>query len=93
MIVAKGIMFLAIAGMAAWLIWHAAPGWRTVILLGLVAWASARFYYFLFYLLERYVDPRLRYSGIINLLMTIVRRKSSSGSRDEVSGNARHDDH
>ena len=33
-----------------------------------LAWASARAYYFAFYVLERYVDPRLRYAGLLALL-------------------------
>jgi hypothetical protein len=74
LIVAKGCMFLAIAALAAYLILSELPSWRIVLLLALLVWAACRFYYFLFYVLERYVDPRLRYAGIWALLMELRRR-------------------
>lgn len=74
-IVAKGLMFLVIAAASAALIWAEAPSWRVAILLALVAWASARFYYFLFYVLEKYVDPTLRYAGLTSLLRSLAQRK------------------
>jgi hypothetical protein len=76
--VAKGIMFLAIGLMCAYLVLAQAPSITIAILLALMAWASARFYYFLFYVLERYVDPTLRYSGIFNLFAAIRKRKRTS---------------
>jgi hypothetical protein len=77
-IVLKGGLFLAIAVVAALLIGIEAPSWRVVTLLILLAWASARFYYFLFYVLERYVDPRLKYAGILAMLRTLLLRGRSS---------------
>ena len=76
-IIAKGFMFLAIAFLAAGLVLQESPSLRTVMLLMLLAWASGRFYYFLFYVLEKYVDPSQRYAGILALLRTILgaRRK------------------
>jgi len=49
-----------------------APDWRVAVLLVVALWAAARFYYFLFYCLERYVDPRLKYAGIIALVRAIA---------------------
>ena len=48
---------------------------RTAFLLLLLVWAASRFYYFLFYVLERYVDPRLRYAGILALIRTIIAKR------------------
>jgi hypothetical protein len=48
---------------------------RTAVLLILLVWAACRFYYFLFYVLERYVDPRLRYAGILALVRTIIAKR------------------
>jgi hypothetical protein len=72
-IVAKGFMFLFIAVSSAGLIVWQNPSWPVAILLLLLAWAAARFYYFLFYVLEKYVDPSLRYAGILALLRQIAR--------------------
>ena len=73
-IVAKGIMFLAIALLSAGLIWAERPTWKIAALLVVLAWAASRFYYFLFYVLEKYVDPTLRYAGLWDLLRKILNR-------------------
>ena len=74
-IVAKGLMFLGIAATAAVLVLLEAPTVRTAVLLALLAWAACRFYYFLFYVLERYVDPSLRYAGILALVRAMLARR------------------
>jgi hypothetical protein len=74
-IVAKGIMFLVIAATAAALMLFESPSARTAALLVLLVWASCRFYYFMFYVLERYVDPRLRYAGIIAMIRAILTKR------------------
>jgi hypothetical protein len=74
LIKAKGIMFLGIAVMSAYLLWADLPTFRTAALVCVLAWASSRFYYFLFYVLEKYVDPSLRYAGIGALIRTIWMR-------------------
>jgi hypothetical protein len=51
------------------------PSIRTAALLALLVWSSCRFYYFLFYVLERYVDPRLRYAGLLALVGAIRHRR------------------
>ena len=51
------------------------PSTGTAALLVLLVWASCRFYYFMFYVLERYVDPRLRYAGIIATIRTILTKR------------------
>ena len=73
-IVAKGAMFATIAALSAALILVELPSLRIVLLLIVLVWAACRFYYFLFYVLERYVDPGLRYAGIWSLLGTLLRR-------------------
>jgi hypothetical protein len=75
LIVAKGILFLVIAAISASLLLVESPSWTTAVLLLLVIWASCRFYYFLFYVLEKYVDPTLRYSGIAGLVQALWRRR------------------
>lgn len=71
-IVTKGIAFGGIAVTAAVLLLLESTSVRTAVLLMLLVWAACRFYYFLFYVLERYVDPRLRYAGIIALFRAIL---------------------
>ena len=77
-IVAKGIMFLGIAVIAATLVLSESPSIRTAVLLALLVWAACRFYYFIFYVLERYVDSSLRYAGIIALVRAIFTKRKRS---------------
>lgn len=90
-IVAKGGMFLVIAASAAFLILFETPSVRLAVLLGLLVWASCRFYYFLFYVLEHYVDPTMRYAGLWDLLMGMKRRRQDmrrerTGDKSRNSG-------
>jgi hypothetical protein len=73
-IVVKGVLFLFIAIAIASLLLMEAPTLRTAFLLGTLIWAACRFYYFLFYVLESYVDPTLRYQGLRSLIVEIYRR-------------------
>ncbi|RMG37872.1 MAG: hypothetical protein D6725_08275 [Planctomycetota bacterium] len=74
LIILKGVLFLAILVCSAVLLWAEAPTWQTAGLIALLVWSSARFYYFLFYVLERYVDPRLKYAGLCALFGALLRR-------------------
>jgi hypothetical protein len=46
-------------------------------LLAILVWASCRSYYFLFYVLQHYVDPHLRYAGLLALLGQVVNRSEA----------------
>lgn len=81
-IVAKGVMFAGIALLSAGLVLLELPSLRIAALLAILAWSSARFYYFLFYVLERYVDPTMRYAGIVDLLMGMRKRRERLRSSD-----------
>jgi hypothetical protein len=80
LIVGKGLLLLGLAGATAILIYLAMPGWRTAALLTVLIWASCRSYYFLFYVLHRYVDPDLRYAGLLSLLGQIRRSAARGGA-------------
>lgn len=82
LIVLKGIMFALIAAMAGWLLWEQSPDLRTACLIAVLIWSSCRFYYFLFYVLENYVDPTIKYAGIWSLSSELMRRgrRGSTGN-------------
>lgn len=75
LIVAKGVMFLSIAVLTAALIILEMPSVKVAAYLVLLVWASCRFYYFLFYVLEHYVDPTMRYAGLWDLMLGMKRRR------------------
>ena len=62
----KGLLFLFIGIAAAILLFLDLPTWRTVVLLALVIWSFCRFYYFAFYVIEKYVDPAYKFSGLFS---------------------------
>ena len=74
-IVAKGVMLFAIATLTAALIVLETPSLRVAAYLVLLVWTSCRFYYFLFYVLEHYVDPTMRYAGLWDLMLGMKRRR------------------
>ena len=60
----KGLLFLLIGLLSAALLILDHHDLRTVLLLALSIWAFCRFYYFAFYVIEHYVDPSYRFSGL-----------------------------
>lgn len=76
-IVFKGLLFLLLGVVASlWLVLDNLT-WKTAALLLLAIWCSCRFYYFAFYVMERYVDSTFRFSGLISLLRHIATRRRS----------------
>jgi hypothetical protein len=74
-ITAKGLLFLALGLLASagLLLEHPTP--RVALLLAVAVWGFARFYYFAFYVLQRYVDPHYRFSGLGSLAIYLLRRR------------------
>jgi hypothetical protein len=62
----KGILFLFIGIVAAILIFLDEPTLKTAVLLVVAIWSFCRFYYFAFYVIEKYVDPGYKFSGLIS---------------------------
>jgi hypothetical protein len=60
----KGILFLLLGIAAAALLLLECPSWKVAGLLALVIWCFCRFYYFAFYVIEKYVDPGYKFSGL-----------------------------
>jgi len=75
-IVAKGLLFLVLIALSGGALFCLAPDWKTLLLLAVLVWASARFYYFLFYVLHAYVDPRYQYAGLVALVKSILQNKA-----------------
>ena len=79
----KGWMFLAILLISIALVLVETQSWRIGLLVALIAWASARFYYFMFYVIEKYVDSEYRFAGIISFISYLFRKRGpSDGTTD-----------
>ena len=81
----KAVLFLVIGVVSSALILVECPAWRTAFLLGLAVWSFCRAYYFAFYVIEHYVDPSFRFSGLFSMLRYLCTRnvRDRSGT-DEV---------
>ncbi len=74
----KGGFFLALGIGSATLLLIEAPTWRVGLLLALTVWAFCRAYYFVFYVIERYVDSRYRFSGLVSFARYVLRKKQGT---------------
>lgn len=73
LIIAKGVMFALIVALSgAGVVIHE-DRWMRLGLLVVCVWAACRLYYFLFYVLERYVGVEGRYAGILDLMRRLWR--------------------
>jgi hypothetical protein len=78
----KAALFLVIGVASCALILSFAPDWRVALLLLLAIWAFCRAYYFAFYVIEKYIDPDYRFSGLISVLRHFAsRRPPRDGNR------------
>ena len=71
----KGILFLILGTLASILLVLELPSLKVVLLLAIAIWSFCRFYYFAFYVMEKYVDSTYRYSGLLDLARYLLRRR------------------
>jgi hypothetical protein len=79
----KGLLFLFLGILSALLVVLDNPSWRVALLLVLCIWSFCRFYYFAFYVIEKYVDPRYRFAGLTSFARFLI-----TGRHDDRSENA-----
>ena len=73
----KGFLFLVIGLLSAALLILEQPTIKVGFLLAVAIWAFARLYYFMFYVIEKYVDPGYRFAGIGPFLVYLWRRRKA----------------
>ena len=71
----KGILFLVVGILAATLLWLECPTWKVATLLAVTIWCFCRFYYFAFYVIERYVDSSYKFSGLWSFVQYFMRNR------------------
>jgi len=70
----KGLLFLLMGLTAALLVFLDNLKWQTGVLLAVAIWSFCRFYYFAFYVIEKYVDPSYKFSGLISFARYCLQR-------------------
>jgi hypothetical protein len=78
----KGFLFLLLGLLAAAALYMEQRSLRTALLLAISIWCFCRFYYFAFYVIEHYVDPGYRFSGLLSFARYILGRQRT-GSIDK----------
>ena len=53
------------------------PSVRLAILMGIAIWSFARAYYFLFYVIEHYIDPSFRFAGLWSVVRYLLRNRQA----------------
>lgn len=71
----KGILFLVMGVMASALLLAVDFSWRNALLLAIAVWSFCRFYYFAFYVIEKYVDPGYRFAGLWDFAKYLLSRR------------------
>jgi len=71
----KGLLFLFVGIASVILLFIENPTWRTAALIALAIWSFCRFYYFAFYVIDKYVDPSYKFSGLISFVKYMIRRR------------------
>jgi positive regulator of sigma E activity len=79
----KGLLFLLAGCVAAGLVVAEQPTLKVFFLLAIAIWSFCRFYYFAFYVIERYIDPSFRFAGLGSFAVYLVRsrRPRTDGER------------
>jgi hypothetical protein len=76
----KAALFLLVAISASALLLLRTPELGSALLLAVALWAACRAYYFAFYVLQYYVDPEFRYSGLGDMVRYLFRRRKGEVS-------------
>ncbi len=58
------------------------PTLTAALLLAVAVWAFARAYYFAFYVIEHYIDPRFKFAGLLSVARYLMERKKSDPPSD-----------
>ncbi len=80
----KAFLFLVSGTLAAATLIVQNPSLENAFLLAITIWSFCRLYYFIFYVIEKYVDSKYRFSGIIPFLMYVFKKaEPDAGQADK----------
>ncbi len=74
----KALLFLLGGVLASAIILLDHPDWKLAALLALTVWCFARAYYFVFYVIEHYVDDGYKFAGLGSFLRYLLDQRRRS---------------
>ncbi|MBX3378062.1 MAG: hypothetical protein KF678_13780 [Phycisphaeraceae bacterium] len=72
----KAFLLVGIGVLAATLILIETRSWRIAALLAAAIWGFCRSYYFAFYVIERWIDPKFKFAGLGAFAAYLIRRRT-----------------
>ena len=85
----KALLFLFLGLFSSALLLLYAPMLRVFVLLILAIWSFCRFYYFAFYVIEHYIDPSFRFSGLFSVAHYLLSQERNKQNERPPSGTPR----
>lgn len=73
----KGWLFLVLGVLSSGILIAETLDLKIAFLLILSIWAFCRFYYYAFYVIEKYTDSQFKYAGIVSFLRYLVSKRRS----------------
>jgi len=77
----KGMLFLLLGLLSAAFLFFQHPTLRAAFLMVVAVWSFCRFYYFAFYVIEHYVDPNYRFSGLLSFALYLIQKRTNARTR------------
>lgn len=74
----KAVLFVVLGLFSGGLLVANSPSIQATILLVITVWSFCRAYYFAFYVIEKYVDPTFRFSGLGSAVRHLLHRDPKS---------------
>jgi hypothetical protein len=81
----KGLLFLFLGLLSGGLLIAEVMSYKLALLLAICVWSFCRFYYYLFYVIEKYVDKRYKFSGLFSFILYLVKKPASIPSTMKVT--------
>ncbi len=78
----KGMLFLLLGLLSAAFLFFEHPTVSVAFLIVVAVWSFCRFYYFAFYVIEYYVDPSYRFSGLLSFARYLFQKRTSARTRE-----------
>ena len=71
----KAGLFVLCGLISSALLWCEQPTLKVALLLALSIWCFARAYYFVFYVIEHYIDPTYKFAGLFAFAQYLLRKR------------------
>jgi hypothetical protein len=75
----KGGLFVLLGCLAVTAILLQYPSLSLAALLAIAIWSFCRAYYFVFYVIEHYIDPEYRFAGLWSVVRYLWKRRTAAG--------------